>query len=65
MFKLDFLKRKKKPQAWNLHEMVVLKANSSKCESCKLETDYCKKLIFADRTICVAPKDKVNLLKKK
>ena len=43
-----------------LKDLFIVRATNFPCERCNIETKHCKKLIFADRTICVAPKDKVN-----
>ena len=43
----------------SLVNYTVLHENNYKCERCKLESEDCKKLHFADRTICVCPKDKI------
>jgi len=53
-----------KDQLSSLNGLVVLKGNSYPCEKCNLESDHCRKLHFADRTICVTAKEYVNLFKK-
>lgn len=47
-------------KADNLSQYCIIKDRNCKCELCKTESEHCKKLVFADRTICVVPKDKVN-----
>ena len=42
----------------NLH---VLRSENYPCEKCTIGNDYCKKLHFSNCTICVTPKDKINL----
>ena len=44
----------------NLINLHVLHDSDYKCEACKLESPYCHKLSFADRTICVVDKKHVT-----
>lgn len=62
---MDLLKifKKKTSKQLNLNVLHVLKGNTYPCEKCDIENKYCFKLHFADRTICVAPSDKVNTFK--
>lgn len=46
-------------------DLHVLHESDYKCEACKLESPHCRKLTFADRTICVVPKEFVNSFRKK
>jgi hypothetical protein len=48
-----------------LKDFVILKSESYPCEKCTLENNHCKKLIFADRTICVTSKENINNFTKK
>ena len=48
-----------------LKNLYIIRDNSYPCKSCKLESEDCKKLTFADRTICVCPKGKVNSFRPK
>jgi hypothetical protein len=50
----------KKDFAEELKDLFIIRTTNAKCDKCELETDKCKKLIFADRTICVVPKEEVN-----
>lgn len=47
-----------------LNRLTILHSDSRKCEGCTLASDKCKKLIFADRTICVTPRNKANPFRK-
>lgn len=40
-----------------LKDFCVLRAESYPCDKCKLENMPCKKLMFADSTICICQKD--------
>lgn len=48
-----------KNESLELNTLHVLKTNSYPCEKCNIENQYCRKLHFADRTICVTPKDQI------
>lgn len=48
-----------------LKDFYVLHDNNFTCDKCKLEMGDCTKLTFADRTICVCPKNKVNSFRPK
>ena len=63
--KLFGCKESKPSETENLSSLFILRDSSFPCEKCNLENEYCKKLSFADRTICVAPRDKVNFFSKK
>lgn len=47
-----------------LTHLHVVRSNDYPCDKCTLESKYCKKLIFSDRTICVMPEDKVVSFRK-
>lgn len=53
-------KRKKSEETFDLNELHVLRGSNYPCDKCSIENKYCFKLTFSNRTICVAPKDKVN-----
>ncbi len=36
-----------------LADLYILRAQSYPCDKCNVETGHCRKLHFADRTICV------------
>ena len=40
-----------------LKDFCVLRAESYPCDKCKFETKSCKKLTFADSTVCICHKD--------
>ena len=40
--------------------LAVLREHSYPCDKCNIESQHCFKLHFADRTICVIPKEYVN-----
>ena len=44
----------------NFCEYYVLHESNYPCDHCSTETKECKKIIFADRTICICPKDEVK-----
>ena len=52
-----------------LKDYCVLRAESYPCDKCKVEKMNCKKLMFADSTICICKKnekkDFINILKPK
>ena len=52
-----------------LKDYCVLRAESYPCDKCKVENMGCKKLMFADSTICICKKDEkpefINILKAK
>ena len=50
----------KKDFAEELKDLFIIRAATYPCDKCELETKNCKKLIFADRTICVAPANDVS-----
>ena len=54
-----------KDDFYNLCNYHVLHDISYPCDHCKTETKGCKKLIFADRTICVCPKNEVKSFRNK
>ena len=45
------------PMETKLKDYSILRAESYPCDNCKLEKMDCKKLVFADSTICVCHKD--------
>lgn len=48
-----------------LKDLYVLHDNNFPCDKCSIETGDCTKLTFADRTIYVCPKNKVNSFRPK
>lgn len=49
----------------SLKDYIILKTSDYPCEGCKIECMPCKKLVFANQTICVTHKDNVNLFRAK
>lgn len=56
--------KKKEPTA-QLANLYVLHENNYPCDKCQLESDDCRKLHFADRTICVTDKSQVVTFSKR
>lgn len=48
-----------------LKDLYIVGNDNRKCEKCPYESDDCKKLIFANQTICVTNKKNVNTFTKK
>lgn len=42
-------------------QLYIVHDDNCQCVTCAIETKYCKKIQFANRTICVIPKDKVKV----
>ncbi len=51
----------RKPGIENLSDYHVLRSEDYSCDKCTIENEYCKKLHFSNCTICVTPKDKINI----
>lgn len=47
-------------EARKLKDYFILKSESYKCDECRFGRKGCKKLIFANQTVCVCEKDKVK-----
>lgn len=62
---IDEESERKKAAYVGLTDLFILRAQTYPCDKCTLESRYCKKLIFADRTICVADKEHVNSFRNK
>lgn len=60
LFKFFRRKRKKSEETFDLNKLHVLRGSNYPCDKCSIKNEYCFKLIFSNKTICVAPKDKVN-----
>ena len=57
--------KKQESEAANLASLYVLRADSYPCDKCNIEGSTCMKLHFADRTICVCPKEEANTFRNK
>lgn len=58
----SFFRRKKKDDGYaQLHRLCVISPRNKRCDGCELEINSCFKLMFANQTICVAPREMVNL----
>lgn len=60
----EAIKQINEHQISTLKDYVVLHECNYKCEKCTLESPDCKKLVFADRAICIVHKDNINSFKK-
>ena len=47
----------------NLHDLCIIKNKNYLCDKCKFEGRGCKKLEFANQTICVCDKSDIELYK--
>ena len=49
----------------SLKDLYILKTSDYPCDSCNIETKNCRKLVFANQTICVIDKANVNSFRAK
>ena len=54
------IESQKDSEVKNLKDYFIVKSNDYRCEKCAFESEDCKKLIFANQTICVTDKKNVN-----
>lgn len=59
MFSFLGFRKEKDADLRQLVKLFVLSVQDKRCENCNLETDNCRKLHFANQTICVCPKTEV------
>lgn len=59
MFSFLRFRKEKDADLRQLVKLFVLSVQDKRCENCNLETDNCRKLHFANQTICVCPKTEV------
>lgn len=58
---LDNLEKELKDKKYeNLNDLFILKSDNYSCDKCAFESEDCKKLNFANQTICVTHKDNIN-----